>query len=75
MPFAPDTELSLLAAVSLVNSAEPPDTLTTQTELERFWTRFGYTGRHDGDETELAAVRALRSPYANCSPPIATAPS
>ena len=60
MAFAPDTELSLLAAVSLVNSAEPPDTLTSQAELERFWTRFGYTGRHDRDETELTEVRALR---------------
>ena len=45
---------------SLVNSAEPPDTLTSQAELEEFWTRFGYTGRHDRDEAELAAVRRLR---------------
>ena len=60
MAFARDTELSLLAAVALVNSAEPPDTLTSQAELEAFWTRFGYTGRHDRDETELAGVRALR---------------
>jgi predicted RNA-binding Zn ribbon-like protein len=58
--FAHDTELSLLAAVSLVNSAEPPDTLTSLADLEEFWTRFGYTGRHDRDETELTAVRALR---------------
>jgi hypothetical protein len=47
--FARDTELALLAAVSLVSSAEPPDTLTSQAELERFWTRFGYTGRHHRD--------------------------
>ena len=60
MVFAHDTELSLQAAVSLVNSAEPPDTLTSLAELEEFWTRFGYTGRHDRDETELTAVRALR---------------
>jgi predicted RNA-binding Zn ribbon-like protein len=58
--FAHDTELSLQAAVALVNSAEPPDTLTSQAELEEFWTRFGYTGRHDRDEAELAAVRRLR---------------
>lgn len=60
MIFARDTELSLLAAASLVNSAEPPDTLTSRAELEEFWTRFGYTGRHDRDEDELADVRALR---------------
>ncbi|MBF4770069.1 CGNR zinc finger domain-containing protein [Nocardioides agariphilus] len=60
MVFAHDTELSLQAAVSLVNSAEPPDTLTSLPELEAFWTTFGYTGRHDRDEAELAAVRALR---------------
>lgn len=60
MAFAHDTETSLLAAVSLVNSAEPPDTLTSSAELEEFRTQFGYTGRHDGDEAELAEVRALR---------------
>jgi len=58
--FAHDTELSLLAAVALVNSAEPPDTLTSLAELEDFWARFGYTGRHDRDEAELAGVQALR---------------
>jgi predicted RNA-binding Zn ribbon-like protein len=58
--FAHDTELTLQAAVSLVNSAEPPDTLTSQTELEEFWVRFSFTGRHDRDETELAAIRRLR---------------
>lgn len=61
MIFARDTELSLLAAVSLVNSAEPPDGLTSQADLEGFWTRFGYsTGRHDHDKAELSAVRDLR---------------
>ena len=60
MVFAHDTELSLQAAVSLANSAEPPDTLTSLAELEDFWTRFGYTGRHDRDEAELTAVQQLR---------------
>ena len=60
MVFAHDTELSLQAAVSLVNSGEPPDTLTSLAELEDFWTRFSFTGRHDRDEAELAAVRRLR---------------
>jgi predicted RNA-binding Zn ribbon-like protein len=58
--FAHDTELSLQAAVALVNSAEPPDTLTSLADLDDFWTRFGYTGRHDRDDAELAAVRQLR---------------
>ena len=60
MVFAHDTALSLRAAVALVNSAEPPDTLTSMTELEAFWDDFGYTGRHDHDDPELDAVRRLR---------------
>ncbi len=60
MVFAHDTALSLRAAVALVNSAEPPDTLTTMTELDAFWDDFGYTGRHDHDDPELDAVRRLR---------------
>ena len=60
MVFAHDTALSLRAAVALVNSAEPPDTLTSMTELDAFWDQFGYTGRHDHDDTELDAVRRLR---------------
>jgi len=58
--FAHDTEASLQAAVSLVNSAEPPDTLTTAAELECFWTRFSFTGLHNRDDAERAAVRGLR---------------
>ncbi len=60
MVFAHDTEESLRAAVTLVNSAGPPDTLTTVEELDEFFRRFGYTGRHDRDEAELDAVRRLR---------------
>ena len=60
MLFAYDTESSLRSAVELVNSAEPPDTLTTLQELDAWYRRHGYTGRHDGDTEELAAVRALR---------------
>ena len=62
MVFARDTGLALQSAVELVNSAESPDTLTTVADLDEFWSRFGYTGRHDGDEVELAAVRDLREP-------------
>jgi predicted RNA-binding Zn ribbon-like protein len=59
--FAHDTELALQAAAWLVNSAESPDTLTSRDDLEDFWTRFSFTGRHDRDEAELADVRDLRS--------------
>ncbi|MDT3442730.1 MULTISPECIES: CGNR zinc finger domain-containing protein [unclassified Pseudofrankia] len=60
MLFAHDTEASLLAAVWLVNSAQAPDTLETVEQLDDFFDEFRYTGHRDGDETELAAVRALR---------------
>ena len=60
MTFARDTEQGLLSAVWLVNSAEPPDTLTSVGDLDTFWSEYGYTGRHDRDEAELAEVRALR---------------
>jgi predicted RNA-binding Zn ribbon-like protein len=58
--FAYDTEQALQSAVVLVNSAEPPDSLTTVEELDDFYTRFGYTGRRDRTRAELDAVRASR---------------
>jgi predicted RNA-binding Zn ribbon-like protein len=58
--FAHDTEASLRAAVSLVNSAEDPDTLTEIAELDAWYGEHGYTGRRDGDTAELGAMRALR---------------
>ena len=60
MVFAHDTEAALLAAVSLVNTAEEPDALTAVAELDAWYAAHGYTGRHDGDAAELAEVRALR---------------
>ena len=60
MVFAYDTVVSLQAAVALVNSAEEPETLTTVAELDAWYAEHGYTGRRDGDEAELAALRALR---------------
>jgi predicted RNA-binding Zn ribbon-like protein len=60
MLFAHDTELSLQAAVALVNTAEPPDALTTVEELDAWYEAFGYTGRHDRDRGELDDIRALR---------------
>jgi len=60
MPFAHDTVSSLRAAVDLVNSGEEPDTLTTVLHVDAWYTEHGYTGRRDGDEAELGALRTLR---------------
>lgn len=60
MLFAHDTEQALQAAVVLVNSACPPDTLTTIEELDELYTDFGYTGRRDRTRVELDGVRATR---------------
>lgn len=60
MAFAHDTEAALLAAVELVNSAEEPDTMTTSDQLAEFFGRHDYTGKLDGGDAELDAVRALR---------------
>jgi len=58
--FAHDTDVSLQAATELANSGQAPDTLETVADLDRFYTRFEYTGRHDRDRAELDAVRSLR---------------
>ena len=60
MVFTHDTEASLLAAVTLVSSADDPDTLTTLEELEAFLDEHAFTGSRSGDAAELDAVRALR---------------
>lgn len=60
MVFAHDVELSLQSATELVNSALEPDSLSTVEELDEYYVTYGFTGRHDGDEAELDAVRALR---------------
>src|SRR5829696_8165578 len=59
MMFAHDTVASLRAAVDLVNTGEEPDTLATLAQLDAWYAKHGYTGRHDGDEAELAALREL----------------
>jgi predicted RNA-binding Zn ribbon-like protein len=58
--FTHDTELALQAAVTLVNSAEEPDTLTTQADLDLVCETYRYSGRRDRTRAELDAVRALR---------------
>ena len=52
--------VSLQAAVTLANTAEPPDTLDSVDALDEFYAEFEYTGRRDGDDAELDAVRSLR---------------
>lgn len=63
MTFAPDTEAALLAAAALVNTGlrrDGVDAMTTVTDLDRFYADFGYAGRHDRDDAEVAAVREVR---------------
>lgn len=60
MVFAHDTELSLQAAVALVNSAVEPDTLTSVAELDAWYAEHSYTGRRSRDRAELDDVRQLR---------------
>jgi predicted RNA-binding Zn ribbon-like protein len=58
--FTHDTETALVAAVALVNTAEPPDTLTSAAELTAFLDAHEFTGTRRGDLAELEAVRDLR---------------
>jgi len=58
--FVDDTEVSLRAAVTLVNTAAEPDTLTEISQLDAFYDEHRFTGRHDRDVAELEAMRALR---------------
>jgi predicted RNA-binding Zn ribbon-like protein len=58
--FVDDTEASLRAAVTLVNTAVEPDTLTEIGQLDEWYAEHGFTGRRDGDAAELEALRALR---------------
>ena len=60
MAFDHDTVAAMLAAVALVNSAEEPDTMASQAQLDAFFAEHGYTGARTHDDAELAAVRALR---------------
>ena len=62
MTFAHDTDMALRTAAALVNTARgAEDLLTTPQDVREFYDVWGWTGRHDDDETEVAEVRALRS--------------
>lgn len=60
MVFVYDSEIALRAGVELVNSASDPDTLTSVADLDEFYARWRFTGRHERTRAELDAVRALR---------------
>ena len=61
MTFTHDTQLALVAAAALVNTASDPDTLCTPDDLSRYLDEHGWYGSRAGDSSELEAVRALRS--------------
>ncbi len=61
MRFTHDTELSLRAAGVLVNSDRVDgEQLPDQAALDDYLEVYGWTGRRDRDEAELAAVHRLR---------------
>jgi predicted RNA-binding Zn ribbon-like protein len=56
-----DTELTLRAACGLVNSDRVEgEHLGDMAALDRFLDGYGWTGRRDHDDAELAAIRRLR---------------
>src|SRR5215213_10138352 len=64
MVFIRDTEQSLRASVSLVNTLpghDGHDTMRTVNDLERYLVLNPYTGRIRRDEAEVDAVRGIRS--------------
>lgn len=61
MIFAHDTQEALIAAAALVNTAGPDrDDLSDPAALTAYLDAYGWTGRREGTEDELRAVRALR---------------
>lgn len=62
MIFSHDTELTLRAACALVNTDRVDgERLGDQRALDEYLNGFGWTGRRDHDEAELAAVHRLRA--------------
>jgi predicted RNA-binding Zn ribbon-like protein len=61
MIFAHDTEVGLLAAAALVNTADgDAELLPDLAALDDFVQAWGWTGRRDRSDPELHGVRALR---------------
>jgi predicted RNA-binding Zn ribbon-like protein len=62
MLFTHDTELTLRAAALLINTdRDDGEQLGDQSALDDYLNYFGWTGRRDHDDAELAAVHALRA--------------
>jgi predicted RNA-binding Zn ribbon-like protein len=62
MLFTHDTELTLRAAALLINTdRDDGEQLGDQSALDDYLNYFGWTGRRDHDDSELAAVQALRA--------------
>ncbi|HEY5844162.1 MAG TPA: CGNR zinc finger domain-containing protein [Mycobacterium sp.] len=61
MNFSHDTELTLRSACGLINTNRVDgEQLADQQGLDRYLTPWGWTGRRDRDDDELAAVLRLR---------------
>jgi predicted RNA-binding Zn ribbon-like protein len=59
--FAHDTELALVVAVALVNTARGgEDELTSPADLDRFLTEYPFSGTFTHNQQEVDEVRALR---------------
>ena len=62
MLFSHDTELTLRAAGALINSDRVEgEQIGDQAALDACLNSYGWTGRRDHDDAELAAVHALRT--------------
>ena len=62
MLFSHDTELTLRAALALINSDRADgEQLGDQAALDAYLNSYGWTGRRDHDAAELAAVHVLRA--------------
>lgn len=61
MIFAHDTEIALVSAAALINTAEAePDSLSTPAELDAFVIEQQFSGSRTHDQAELRAVRRMR---------------
>lgn len=60
MVFAVDTRAALQACAAIINTASPPDTLTTVAELQALLDAHHVTGRRDRTRAEVEEVRRLR---------------
>ncbi|WP_427015809.1 CGNR zinc finger domain-containing protein [Pseudarthrobacter sp. P1] len=61
MIFAHDTEIALVSAAALINTAEAtPDSMSTLADLDAFVLEQQFSGSRTHDEGELKAVRRMR---------------